>query len=75
MDPTKQRLGIGAKLLQDAELRAQRYGATEMACDTAKDAERLVNWYRRCGYTVVAEVRWPKTDHENVVLSKRLVSD
>jgi len=73
VNPQDQGRGIGAKLLREAESRAQKHGAREMACDTAANSTSLVDWYRSCGYGVVAEVRWPNTNHLNVVLSKRLV--
>jgi GNAT superfamily N-acetyltransferase len=72
VDPKDQGRGIGLKLLRAVESKAKGIGAAELACDTAALAERLVIWYQECGYRIVSRIRWPETNHENLVLSKQL---
>ncbi len=57
VEPDDQGSGIGVKLLRKAELRAQLSGATELACDTAAAAERLVIWYLKLGYRIVSRTQ------------------
>jgi GNAT superfamily N-acetyltransferase len=71
VEPDSQGGGIGLKLLLEAESKAWRAAAAEMACDTAAAAQDLVRWYQRCGYRVVDQTRWQDTNHVNVVLSKQ----
>jgi ribosomal protein S18 acetylase RimI-like enzyme len=72
VEPDDQGRGIGLKLLREAESKARRSGAAEMACDAAAKAQGLVHWYQRHGYRIVSKIRWQDTNHENLVLSKRL---
>jgi GNAT superfamily N-acetyltransferase len=72
VDPGRQGLGIGRKLLQRAEQWATEGGFTELAMDTAEPARHLVELYGSLGYRHVGSVRWPGKVYRSVVLSKLL---
>lgn len=71
--PELQRQGIGVRILRALEDRARARGATELACDTAEQAEHLRSWYAREGFRVVGTTKWPVTNFQSVVLSKTIV--
>lgn len=70
--PDYQGTGIGRRLLSFAESRAQEFGATELACDTADSATHLIEMYKRHGYREVGTVDWDVTNYKSVILSKKL---
>lgn len=70
--PELQRQGIGVRILRALEDRARARGATELACDTAEQAEHLRSWYAREGFRMVGTTKWPVTNFQSVVLSKTL---
>jgi GNAT superfamily N-acetyltransferase len=70
--PECQGAGVGALLLEAAEARAAEIGATELACDTAEGASRLIEMYGRRGYRPVGDADWEVTNYRSVILSKRL---
>ena len=72
MLPELQGRGLGGVVLDRVEARALADGASEIACDTAEPARRLVDWYARRGYRVVGRERWPGKTYESLVLSKSL---
>jgi ribosomal protein S18 acetylase RimI-like enzyme len=72
VEPARQGLGIGAKLMEAVEAMALADGAAEIACDTAEGATHLIEMYGRRGYRLVGRVDWDETNYESVVLSKEL---
>lgn len=70
--PSLQRKGIGVRILRELERRARARGASELACDTAEEAEHLRSWYDREGYRFIAHTQWAITNFRSVVLSKGL---
>lgn len=70
--PDLQGQGIGVRILRALEDRARARGATELACDTAEQAERLRAWYAREGFRFIGHTQWPVTNFRSVVLSKAL---
>lgn len=70
--PDLQRNGIGVRILRELERRARMQGASELACDTAEQAEHLRSWYGREGYRLIGHTQWPITNFRSVVLSKTL---
>jgi GNAT superfamily N-acetyltransferase len=72
--PDRQRNGIGARILRELERRARVRGASELACDTAEQAEHLRSWYDCEGYRFIAHTQWAITNFRSVVLSKSLDS-
>lgn len=70
--PDLQRNGIGVRILRELERRARIRGASELACDTAEQAEHLRSWYGREGYRLIGHTQWPITNFRSVVLSKSL---
>ncbi len=72
VDPSSQRRGLGSALLRFAEEEAARLGLPRVRLDTAKPFTGLVDWYRRRGYEVVSEVRFPDVNYPSVVMEKRV---
>ena len=72
VDPALQRRGLGTALLRFAEEEAARLGLARVRLDTAKPFRDLVDWYRRRGYEVVAEVRYPQVNYPSLVMEKRV---
>lgn len=70
--PASRKLGVGAALYRTIEERAKEQGLKELACDTAKPAQNLVDMYKRWGYGIVGEMNWSKTNYESWILLKRL---
>ena len=71
--PEHQGKGIGRMLLGYAEQWARQADFTELAMDTAEQADHLLELYRRLGYREVGQVRWPGKVYQSVVLSKSLI--
>lgn len=72
VEPGLQGKGLGAKLLETAELSAQAEGCHEMACDTAEGALDLIATYVKWGYRRVGTVQWDLVNYRSVVLAKSL---
>ena len=75
VEPERQSLGVGRKLLDKAEAWASENGFRELAMDTAEQATHLIELYSRLGYRPVGRVQWPGKVYCSVVLSKRLQPD
>jgi GNAT superfamily N-acetyltransferase len=72
-DPDFQGRGVASLLLDEAENRARKNGAAELACDTAVPAQHLIDWYMKRGYRLVGQADWrPTTNYLSVILSKTL---
>jgi GNAT superfamily N-acetyltransferase len=74
VEPELQGTGIGSRLLETVEARAQELGAVEMALDTAECATQLIAAYERRGYRIVDRVDWEVTNYVSVVMAKPLGS-
>ncbi len=72
--PTQQRQGIGARLLQLAERRAEELGLAALQLDTAAPAVHLVGMYRKAGYQVIREVQWEGKTYKSYIMEKQLTS-
>ena len=72
VEPSRQRCGIGARLMAWAEVWARDRGYTELAVDTAEPAAHLVAYYERRGHRRVDDVQWPGKRYRSVILSKAL---
>lgn len=72
VDPGHQRLGIGNKLLEQAEACARAAGYAWLSTDTAQGALDLLSFYSRRGYSAVTSMQWPGKTYRSVVLSKSL---
>ena len=72
--PELQGNGIGSMMLAAIESRAQELAATELACDTAEGATRLIEMYQRRGFRFIEFADWDCTNYRSVILSKRLGS-
>jgi len=73
VDPWLQGAGVGGKLLGTVEARAVELGSTELALSMAEPDHGLRDYYLRRGYRVVGVWKWPYTNYNSLVLSKRLV--
>ena len=72
VEPTAQGKGVGRALLGKCECWAREHGYSELAMDTAEQAEHLIALYRRLGYECIGQVRWPGKVYRSVVLRKTL---
>ena len=72
--PDLQGAGIGSRLLQTVSDNAIKFGAAELALDTAEGATHLREWYERLGYRFVQYVSWPTVNYRSVILSRTLPS-
>ncbi len=73
VDPGCQKLGIGRRLLDTVEARARRLGRAELALSMAEPDHELRDYYLRRGYRVVSLWKWPYTNYDSLIMSKRLV--
>ena len=72
VDPSLQSKGIGRALLATSEQWAMEHGFSELAMDTAEQAQHLISLYARLGYKHVGFVQWPGKVYRSVVLSKAI---
>lgn len=72
VDPGAQGLGVGRRLLEHIEARAQELGATELALSMAEPDADLRAYYDRRGYRFVEFWQWPYTNYRSCILSKTL---
>jgi GNAT superfamily N-acetyltransferase len=72
VEPSRQRGGIGARLMAAVEDMARADGAREIALDTAEPAAHLIDWYARCGYRFIEYAQWKGKRYRSVVMSKAL---
>lgn len=70
VDPERQGLGIGLRLLEMVERRAAECGSAEIACSMAEPDAKLLAFYVKRGYRTVGHWQWPYTNYRSVVLSK-----
>jgi GNAT superfamily N-acetyltransferase len=70
VEPSLQRGGLGAAMIRHIERFAKKNGATDLACDTAENAEKLIHYYTTLGFRQVGRVKWDGVEHHSVVLSK-----
>lgn len=75
VEPALQGLGLGGRLLQQAEDRARSLGASEFTVDTAEPATYLIEFYKSRGYRLIGFEQWNHTNYRSVLLSKRLNVD
>jgi GNAT superfamily N-acetyltransferase len=73
--PELQGQGIGSKLLDHIEKRAEELGAAELALDTAEPAVHLIEFYEKRGYRSIEKVDWDVTNYVSVIMSKTLIND
>jgi GNAT superfamily N-acetyltransferase len=72
VEPSLQKAGLGARLLDHVERRVRDAGFSELACDTAEGATDLIAYYTRRGFEPVDSVCWDVTNYRSVILSKPL---
>jgi GNAT superfamily N-acetyltransferase len=73
VSPEYQNRGIAAKLLAITECLAKLDHASELALDTAEEAENLILYYNRKGFRFIEYIQWPRTNYRSVVLSKSIM--
>ena len=72
VDPPWQGAGIGAALMDAAEVLARNDGELTLALDTAEQAEHLIAAYARWGFEPAGHVQWPGKVYRSVLMLKRL---
>jgi GNAT superfamily N-acetyltransferase len=72
VEPSFQCRGVGRALLETCEQWAIEQGYCEVAMDIAEQAEHLIQWYVRWGYSPVGTVQWPNKVDRSIVFSKQL---
>lgn len=75
VEPTEQGTGVGRALLAYCEVWATAHGFSEVALDTAEEADHLIRFYAGVGYKVVSSVQWPGKTYRSLVLAKALSPD
>jgi GNAT superfamily N-acetyltransferase len=69
--PKLQGQGVGSKLMDIIESRAQQLGFSELALDTSEHATHLIRMYEKRGYKFIEFHQWDITNYRSVVMSKR----
>lgn len=72
VEPSRQRRGLGGRLMDIAEQRARDLGLRSVRLDTAVPAEHLIRWYAALGYREVSRTHWRGKTYESVILEKTL---
>lgn len=72
VDPSVQSKGIGRVLLETVEQRATGLGLAELALSMAEPDHGLRDYYLRRGYRVISIWKWPYTNYNSLVMSKKL---
>jgi GNAT superfamily N-acetyltransferase len=72
VEPTRQRQGLGSKLMDCVERRAVELGVRELALDTAERAEHLVRFYTKRNYRFIDFIQHEGKTYRSVILSKAL---
>jgi predicted N-acetyltransferase YhbS len=72
VEPGLQETGLGTRLMEWVEARAQACGAKEVALDTAEQAEHLRSWYASRGYRFIEFAQWAHANYRSVIMSKPL---
>ena len=70
--PSVQGKGVGSRMMDFVEARAQELGAEELALDTSEHAHHLIRMYTKRGYRQVDTADWEVTNYISVILSKAL---
>lgn len=71
VEPDLQKRGIGSRIMDLIEGRAQELGADEIALDTATTATRLIAMYQKRGYEIVDGADWEVTNYQSVIMRKQ----
>jgi GNAT superfamily N-acetyltransferase len=72
VDPSFQKHGIGARLIELVEELAKEENVKELTIDTADGATDLINYYSKKGYRFVGHIKWDLTNYRSTMLSKKL---
>lgn len=72
VEPSRQRQGLGGRLMDIAEERARDLGLRSVRLDTALPAHHLVRWYAARGYVEIGRTRWSGKTYESVIPEKSL---
>lgn len=72
VEPAQRGKRIGSRLLEHVEQVARADGATELALDTAEDAQALIAMYTKMGFQIVGYDNWIVTNYRSVIMSKIL---
>jgi len=72
VQPTRQRQGLGARLIETVETDARSLDAIEIALDTAEPAAHLIALYSRLGYRFIEYAQWRGKTYRSVIMSKTL---
>jgi len=73
VDPAMQGLGLGGRLMDEAEAWAASQGFSHIALDTAKPAGHLQDRYLKSGYAHAGEVQWDGKTYVSVLMVKPLI--
>jgi GNAT superfamily N-acetyltransferase len=72
VEPSLQRGGLGALLIERVEAHARDHGMRELALDTSEHAVHLIAYYTRRGYRLVGTAQWDAVNYRSVIMSKTL---
>ncbi len=74
VSPDFQGRGLGSKMLDKVEGRANELKGLEIALDISEHADHLISSYERRGYRFIEYVQWPDVNYRSVIMSKVLRS-
>ena len=72
VEPARQALGIGSRLLEMVEARAREKGVGELALNTSEHATELISMYERKGFRFIEYVKWEEVNYRSRIFSKRI---
>ena len=70
--PSYQCRGIGSRLIEIVEQRAQEKGIAHLALDTSEHAAALIAMYTAKGFRFVEHAHWKTVNYRSIVMSKAL---
>lgn len=72
VDPARQMLGLGSRLMDFVESYAISNGKKQIVLDTSEKAFHLIDYYTKRGYEIVQHWQWPDVNYKSVVMRKTL---
>ena len=70
--PDFQKKGLASLIIKFVEQLAKKDNAKRIVVDTAEKNEKLVNYYKNKGYTIIDHTNWSTTNYTSVLLCKDL---
>jgi GNAT superfamily N-acetyltransferase len=72
VEPEYQKNGIGEMMMNYIEEYVKSKGIKELACDTAEQAQHLIDYYAKRGFRFIGYHKWSMVNYRSVMMSKYL---